>query len=95
MEARAQLGIAGSALYLQAQQATSDLPGRRTENQRRTRHQRGEFRRRVCSASSTSWGKFRRSIEAADAAYFASIAQYDDLQVLMAAQVALYTRYAL
>jgi NodT family efflux transporter outer membrane factor (OMF) lipoprotein len=34
------------------------------------------------------WGKFRRSIEAADAGYFASIAQYDDLQVLMAAQVA-------
>jgi multidrug efflux system outer membrane protein len=34
------------------------------------------------------WGKFRRGIEAADASYFASIAQYDDLQVLMAAQVA-------
>ena len=34
------------------------------------------------------WGKFKRSIEAADAGYFASIAQYDDLQVLMAAQVA-------
>jgi outer membrane protein, multidrug efflux system len=34
------------------------------------------------------WGKFRRSIESADAAYFASTAQYDDLQVLMAAQVA-------
>ncbi len=34
------------------------------------------------------WGKFRRSIEFADAGYFASIAQYDDLQVLMAAQVA-------
>ena len=34
------------------------------------------------------WGKFRRSIESADAGYFASIAQYDDLQVLMAAQVA-------
>ena len=34
------------------------------------------------------WGKFRRGIEAADAGYFASIAQYDDLQVLMAAQVA-------
>jgi outer membrane protein, multidrug efflux system len=34
------------------------------------------------------WGKFRRSIEAADAGYFASVAQYDDLQVLMAAQVA-------
>jgi outer membrane protein, multidrug efflux system len=34
------------------------------------------------------WGKFRRGIEAADAGYFASTAQYDDLQVLMAAQVA-------
>jgi NodT family efflux transporter outer membrane factor (OMF) lipoprotein len=34
------------------------------------------------------WGKFKRGIEAADAGYFASIAQYDDLQVLMAAQVA-------
>ena len=36
------------------------------------------------------WGKFRRSIEAADAGYFASIAQYDDVQVLMAAQVAAF-----
>jgi outer membrane protein, multidrug efflux system len=34
------------------------------------------------------WGKFRRGIEAADAGYFVGIAQYDDLQVLMAAQVA-------
>src|SRR6185295_10330764 len=34
------------------------------------------------------WGKFKRGIEAADAGYLASIAQYDDLQVLMAAQVA-------
>jgi outer membrane protein TolC len=34
------------------------------------------------------WGGFKRGIEAADAGYFASIAQYDDLQVLMAAQVA-------
>jgi outer membrane protein, multidrug efflux system len=36
------------------------------------------------------WGKFRRSIEAADAGYFASTAQYDDLQVLMAAQAATF-----
>ena len=34
------------------------------------------------------WGKFRRGIEAADASYFASIAQYDDVQVLVAAQAA-------
>ena len=34
------------------------------------------------------WGKFKRGIESADAAYFASIAQYDDMQVLVAAQAA-------
>ena len=91
MEARAQLGIAGSSLYPQVHQATSDLLW---AGERRT------------GASDTSavnlsagfqigweldfWGKFRRSIEAADASYFASIAQYDDLQVLMAAQVAAF-----
>jgi NodT family efflux transporter outer membrane factor (OMF) lipoprotein len=34
------------------------------------------------------WGKFRRGIESADAAYLASIATYDDVQVLVAAQAA-------
>ena len=89
MEARAQLGIAGSALYPQVQQATSEVLWA------------GELRagaRDVRAVSFSAglqigweidfWGKFRRSIEAADAGYFASIAQYDDVQVLMAAQVA-------
>ena len=89
MEARAQLGIAGSTLYPQVQQATSDLLWA------------GERRTGGSDASAVTfgagfqigweldfWGKFRRSIEAADASYFASIAQYDDVQVLMAAQVA-------
>ena len=89
MEARAQLGIAGSALYPQVRQATGEaLWG-------------GEIRRGGPDFNAVSvgagfqagweldfWGKFRRSIEAADAGYFAAIAQYDDLQVLMAAQVA-------
>lgn len=35
------------------------------------------------------WGKFQRGVESADANYFAVLAQYDDIQVLMAAQVAL------
>ena len=91
MEARAQLGIAGSALYPQAQQATSDLLWA------------GEHRTGASDTSAVTlgvgfqigweldfWGKFRRGIEAADANYFASIAQYDDLQVLMAAQVAAF-----
>lgn len=89
MEARAQLGIAGSTRYPQAQQATGELLSV------------GEQRAGAPDSSATSfnaelsisweldfWGKFRRSIEAADAGYLASIAQYDDVQVLMAAQVA-------
>ena len=91
IEARAQLGIAGSTRYPQVQQATGELLGV------------GE---RLSGGGSSSaavfdaglrasweldfWGKFRRSIEAADAGYLASIAQYDDVQVLMAAQVAAF-----
>jgi multidrug efflux system outer membrane protein len=89
MEARAQLGIAGSSLYPQVRLATGEaLWG-------------GEIRRGGPDFNAVSvgagfqvgweldfWGKFKRGIEAADAGYFASIAQYDDLQVLMAAQVA-------
>jgi multidrug efflux system outer membrane protein len=89
MEARAQLGIAGSTRYPQFQQATGELLGVGTQ--------------RACGPDSSGtsfsaaglisweldfWGKYRRSIESADAAYLASIAQYDDVQVLMAAQVA-------
>jgi NodT family efflux transporter outer membrane factor (OMF) lipoprotein len=89
MEARAQLGIAGSTLYPQVRQATGDVLWG------------GEIKRGAPDFNAVSasagfqvgweldfWGKFKRSIEAADAGYFASIAQYDDLQVLMAAQVA-------
>ena len=91
MEARAQLGIAGSTLYPQVQQATGAVLGA------------GEQRSGAPDTSALAlsagfgisweidfWGKFRRSIESADAGYFASIAQYDDLQVLMAAQVAAF-----
>ncbi|HET9692938.1 MAG TPA: efflux transporter outer membrane subunit [Steroidobacteraceae bacterium] len=89
MESRAQLGIAGSTLYPQLQQAQANAL------------KSGEI---VADAEDTDlesyrvgfdiaweldfWGKFRRGIEAADAAYFASIAQYDDVQVLVAAQAA-------
>ena len=89
MEARAQLGIAGSTLYPQVQQVTGEVLWA------------GEQRAGGGDVSAVTfgagfqlgweldfWGKFRRGIEAADAGYFASIAQYDDLQVLMAAQVA-------
>ncbi len=91
MEARAQLGIAGSTLYPQVQQATGAALGA------------GEVRSGASDTTSLAlnagfglsweidfWGKFKRGIESADAGYFASIAQYDDVQVLMAAQVAAF-----
>ena len=89
LEARAQLGIAGSALYPQSQQVTGGVV--------RTGGRDSDGRQTSLWAANAAfdlaweldfWGKFRRGIESANAAYFASIAQYDDLQVLMAAQVA-------
>jgi NodT family efflux transporter outer membrane factor (OMF) lipoprotein len=89
MEARAQLGIAGSTLYPQVQQVFGEVL---SVGERRTS---GPDTSAVVFNAGLQisweldfWGKFRRSIEAADAGYFATIAQYDDLQVLMAAQVA-------
>lgn len=93
MEARAQLGVAGSGLYPQLQQLSGSA------------FQIGESVDDAPDQSFASygaafdiawemdfWGKYRRGIEAADANYFASIAQYDDVQVLVAAQAAsLYT----
>ncbi|MET0194071.1 MAG: efflux transporter outer membrane subunit [Hyphomicrobiaceae bacterium] len=89
MEARAQLGIAGSALYPQLQQINGEA----------LRTSRGGTDGRSTGFWSAGlffdlaweldfWGKFKRGIESADAAYFASIAQYDDVQVLVAAQAA-------
>ena len=89
LEARAQLGIAGSGLYPQLQQLNGD--GLCVGTERSDGRSTGFW---TAASGSTSaweldfWGKFRRGIEAADAGYFASIAQYDDLQVLVAAQAA-------
>ncbi|HSD36173.1 MAG TPA: efflux transporter outer membrane subunit [Rhodocyclaceae bacterium] len=89
LEARAQLGIAGSTLYPQLQQVNAQALRVGSENSAG-----------VDSSATTAgvgasiaweidfWGKFRRAIEAADAGYLASIAQYDDAQVLIAATTA-------
>lgn len=89
MEARAQLGIAGSSLYPQVKQISADVI--------RAGEQQSDGPDVALTNAGAGfgigweidfWGKFRRSIEAADANYFASIAAYDNIQVLMAAQVA-------
>ena len=91
MEARAQLGIAGSSLYPQLRQATGAAVWGGEQKAGGP-----DFTALAGNAGFQLgweldfWGKFRRGIEAADAGYFASIAQYDDVQVLMAAQVATF-----
>jgi multidrug efflux system outer membrane protein len=89
MEARAQLGVAGSGLYPQVQQATGELvrAGSRRAGGPDSSLTSLDLGMRI-SWELDFWGKFKRSIEAADAGYLASIFQYDDVQVLMAAQVA-------
>ena len=89
LEARAQLGIAGSALYPQLQQASAQAleVGQDTRDSSSTSY--ASYGAALDVAWELDfWGRFRRGIEAADAAYFASIAQYDDLQVLVASQAA-------
>ena len=89
MEARAQLGVAGSSLYPQLQQFNAESI---KAGQNKSPGSDTSF---TTSAVGLTigweidfWGKFRRAIESADAAYLASIAQYDDMQVLVAAQTA-------
>ncbi len=88
MEARAQLGVANSTRYPQAQQATGELLSVGAQRAGAPDSSEASFSAGLSiSWELDFWGKFKRSIEAADAGYLASIAQYDDVQVLMAAQV--------
>jgi NodT family efflux transporter outer membrane factor (OMF) lipoprotein len=99
LESRAALGIAGSALYPQLQQLSGSasyvdarsrggaLPD--TENSF-VAYQAGFS----LGWELDFWGRFRRGIESADAAFFASVANQQDAQVLLNAQVVdLYFSY--
>jgi NodT family efflux transporter outer membrane factor (OMF) lipoprotein len=96
LEARAALGIADSTRFPQAQQVTAGATSATTAD--------------IDDGSTDSfgnyqvgfglgwefdfWGRFRRSIESADATFFASIANQQNLQALLSAQTAdLYYRY--
>jgi NodT family efflux transporter outer membrane factor (OMF) lipoprotein len=100
MESRAVLGIAGSNLYPQVQQ----LNGSAAYIESKSRNGGpGTDSDQSFGSYDTSfnlgweldfWGRFRRGIESADAAFFASIASQQDAQVLLSAQVAeLYFAY--
>ena len=93
LEAQAQLGIATGLKYPQAQAAAGDATYISPPDNSGVTSNYWAF---GLGASTTweidLWGRFRRGIESADAAYMASIAAYDQARVVMtAAVVDLYT----
>jgi len=93
LESRALLGIAGSGLYPQVQQASGALSYVNTQQRGGAL---GDDSQSLVSYQAgfnlawelDFWGRFRRAIESADAGFFASIANQQDVQVLLSAQVA-------
>ncbi|MEM8768509.1 MAG: efflux transporter outer membrane subunit [Pseudomonadota bacterium] len=99
LESRAVLGIAGAARYPQLQQVSGAVTyvnsrergsGAADGDGGLTAYQ-GNF---DLGWELDFWGRFRRGIESADAAYFTSVASQQDVQVLLSAQAAdLYYAY--
>jgi outer membrane protein, multidrug efflux system len=88
LEARAQLGIADASRYPQLQQVSGSALQTGQVRDGPDSHFMSYGLGANLGWEIDFWGKFQRSIEAADASYFSTLAQYDDVQVLMAAQVA-------
>ena len=93
LEAQAQLGVATGLQYPQVQVASGAATYVSPANTAQVSSNHWQF---ALGASASweidFWGRFRRGIESADAAFLASVAAYDQAQVLMtAALVDLYT----
>jgi len=95
LEARAALGIATGEFYPQSQSVGGSLSYLRpseADPSGTTQANLGEFWRGSLSATAVweldFWGRFRRGVQAADAAYLASIATYDDVLVTLVGDVA-------
>jgi NodT family efflux transporter outer membrane factor (OMF) lipoprotein len=92
MQARAQLGIAQSGRYPQLQQASADSlyvnrrqsGGNNPQDNHFWQHSAGFD----VGWELDFWGRFSRAIESSDASYFAAQANYEDVLVLLRAQVA-------
>jgi NodT family efflux transporter outer membrane factor (OMF) lipoprotein len=95
LQARAQLGVAIGEFYPQQQQIGAGVDYNQA-TQTGPASIPGSSLRNYWSASLSSqvsweldfWGKFRRGVESADAAYLASIASYDDVLVTLLGDVA-------
>lgn len=92
MEARAQLGIAQSGRYPQLQQASVDSLYFNRRQSGGINPQDSHFWQYSAGFDVgwelDFWGRFSRAIESADAGYFAAQANYEDVLVLLRAQVA-------
>ncbi|MFC6633412.1 efflux transporter outer membrane subunit [Microbulbifer taiwanensis] len=93
LESRALLGIATGLKYPQLQQINASgayvseyIDGGPSDGHRDYRTGDAAF---DIQWEMDFWGRFRRGIESADAAYFASVANQRDVQVLLMAQVAI------
>jgi NodT family efflux transporter outer membrane factor (OMF) lipoprotein len=99
LESRAALGIAGSSLYPQVQQLNGSVNYINTQKHGGTSINRDQDFVNYQAGPSVVWeldfwGRFKRGIESADAAYFSSIFNQYDVQVLLSSQVAdLYFAY--
>lgn len=99
LESRATLGIASSSLYPQVQQVSGAIAYVNTQefggSSPAGDQSLGTYNLGFNLAWELDfWGRFKRAIESADAAFFASIANQQDVQVLTSAQVVdLYYAY--
>jgi NodT family efflux transporter outer membrane factor (OMF) lipoprotein len=95
LEARATLGVAIGEFYPQTQQIGANTGYNQASQVDATsnpQHQLENYWRASLSSQIAweidLWGKFRRGVESADAAYLASIASYDDVLVTLLGDVA-------
>ncbi|MFI5294996.1 MAG: efflux transporter outer membrane subunit [Thermodesulfovibrionales bacterium] len=92
LEARAQLGIAAGRFFPQTQQAGGSLDHHRTSRSSALALGPVEYNEAQIGVSASweldFWGKFRRAIESANAAWLATAADYDNALVSLTADVA-------
>lgn len=92
LQARAELGVAQSSRYPQAQQASVDSLYFNRRQSGGSNPQDSHFWQYSAGFDVgwelDFWGRFSRAIESSDAAYFATQADYEDVLVLLRAQVA-------
>lgn len=88
LEARAQLGVVAGSLYPQAQRTTGGYSYNRAPAPGADPYFSGASVGFDAAWELDFWGKFRRSIQSADANLMANMASYDDVLVTLTAEVA-------